>query len=596
MDACPNALYLNLRSDLRKYIPDDLLEIYLKRRDFPVNASPKTVAAISIGRSLLKKYEYDSNDERDSRAQLKFLECSKRAKEWKLQLETSYDDELFGTFKNELYNFWHKNVLVEGCNRPFAYPIVDHPFDILREGDVGPGASIKGHGGDFYTKMYDSPLSCTDQNLYTTYRRYVNQFPDWKLAEDKRQDRYGVMIVRGNRLSFVPKNDETSRTICSEPTLNMFYQLGFGHILERRLLKRYGINLANQQFKNRELARRGSIDHGFVTFDLESASDSISSEMLQSVLPASFYSWLTKLRSPETDVPGLGYRSEGMISTMGNGFTFPLQTVIFTAVVVAAAKCRGVSLRYPRGQDWGNFGVNGDDIIVPNEIHRDVSRLLHVLGFVINGNKSFVEGPFRESCGGDFYLGHQVRGVYVKSIRTLQDRYSAINQLNLFSTRTGLSFPQTVRYLLARVRWLPVPRWESAESGIQLPLCLSGRPVLHKQTQSLVYERYVPVDRKIYICESAIVVPKGLKRRKWNPDGLYLSFLHRSVNAYAIGVRQDTIKYRRKRGVAPNWEQPQTGQYQPDYAWKREEPTFKYIADWFPDTRWKTACYLNLNG
>lgn len=581
MDASPDVLYSNLLQDLSAYISEDLLKIYLKRKDFPVSATPKQVAAISIARSLLKKYKHTSNDQRDSVAQLKFLECSKRAEEWELQLETSYDEVLVGELKSELYKFWHKNVTVEGCNQPFAYPIVDHPFDILEEGNVGPGSSIKGRGGDFYTKIFDSPLSCTSAYLYDMYRRYIAKFPDWKQAEDNRSARYGTMLVKGNRLSFVPKNDETSRTICVEPTLNMFFQLGFGHILERRLLQRYGINLANQQFKNRELARRGSIGEGYVTLDLESASDSISQQMLRCVLPASFYGWLEKLRSPETEVPGLGYRREGMISTMGNGFTFPLQTVLFSCVVAAAAKCRGIALRHPRGQDWGNFGVNGDDIVVPDELERDVRRLLHILGFVINGSKSFVEGPFRESCGGDFYLGCPVRGVYIKSIRSLQDRYSAINQLNLFSTRTGLFLSRTVQYLLARVKWTPVPRWESADSGIQLPLSLSGKYKIDPGMQSILYWRYVPEDRKIRIAESAVVVPYGLKPRKWNPEGLYLSFLHRSVNAMTIGVRHDTVRYRRKQGVAPNWDTPQ-----------RSHP----LAGWFLDTRWETACYLNLYG
>jgi hypothetical protein len=58
-----------------------------------------------------------------------------------------------------------------------------------------------------------------------------------------------VDIVEGNRLDFVPKNDDISRSICVEPTLNMFFQLGFADILNSRLKEFAGIDLENQQFK-----------------------------------------------------------------------------------------------------------------------------------------------------------------------------------------------------------------------------------------------------------------------------------------------------------------------------------------------------------
>lgn len=534
MDVAPSALYSSLLCDLSPYVPDDLLRIYLSRKDFPVGASPKVVAAISIARSLLKKYKHTSNDQRDSAALLKFLQCNKACEDWTLRLEASHDEELWGTFKKVLWDFWHVN----------GMPLVDHHYDLLEKGGLGPGSSILGRGGDFYTKLFDSRLSRTSEPLYRWYRRYVRAFPEYCNAENIREASWGNALVEGNRLDFVPKNDETSRTICVEPTLNMFYQLGFGEILAQRLNKRFGINLPVQQSKNRELARRGSVMDSYATIDLESASDSISLPMLEACLPADFLRWLRDLRSPRTEVPGVGCIATGMVSTMGNGFTFPLQTVLFTCAVVAAAKVEDVKLFYPRGVEVGSFGVNGDDIIVEKSLVRSLLRLLNLMGFTINRNKTFVEGPFRESCGGDFYLGHQVRGVYVKSIRSPQDRYVVINQLNLFSTRTGIFLPLSVQLLLTSVRWLPVPRWENDTAGIRLPSSLIRR-LPRNVNGSYLYDRWEPDPHKIRISDSAIVVPRGSKPRNYNPSGLLLSFLQRSVNSFAIGVRHDITRDRK---------------------------------------------------
>jgi hypothetical protein len=583
MDVSPNALYSNLLSDLSSVIQKDLLEIYIERKDFPVGASPKEVAAIQIARSLVKKYRHPSNDMRDAVALLKFLETNNRCKNWSLQLNTSHDEELIGEFKSAIYSFWH-----DGWE-----PLVGHHYDLLDHGGVGPGASIEGRGSDFYTKLFDSPLSCTRSSLYFWYKRYVDQFPTWKEAENARLQARGLSVVAGNRLDFVPKNDETSRTICIEPTLNMFYQLGMGAILELRLKKHFGLNLADQQFKNRELARQGSVTGRYVTLDLESASDSMSISMLKDMLPRDFFSWLQELRSPVTDIPGIGPFASDMISTMGNGFTFPLQTMLFAAVVIAAMKLRGIRPAYPRGQCWGNFGVNGDDIIVPEPCARDVVHLLQLLGFRINRDKSFEEGPFRESCGGDYFLGHPVRGVYVKALDTPQARYVAINQLNLFSSRTGVSLPKTVQTLLKTVRFLPVPRWEMDDAGIRLPFSLLRIPPNWcSKTQSLLYWKWEPYGKKIRISESAIFVPRNSKPRKYNPNGLLLSFLQRAVNSCKIGVRQDPILYRKRRHVAPNWDC-----VSPDWTSGCTRP-FQggaRFAAVYQDERFTTAVYLNMN-
>jgi len=473
----PTALYTHLLGDVKGQISEAAYNSIVGGYFLWPGMTRKEAAVASIVRSCLKKLKPDSSEILDARASEKFLQCNEACRTWVVpEPVSSYQDELLGEFRRALYKFWYK----DGTNAIF-----DHDYDALYYGRCGPGSAIDSRGGDWYVKLYDSSLTHTKPYLYELYKRYIKSFPEWSNAESIRHGNHGeASVVEGNRLSFVPKNCDISRTICVEPTLNMFYQLGFGHVLERRLEECFGINLANQQLKNRELARQGSIFDNYVTIDLSSASDSISLSMLKWCLPPSWYSWLVKYRSERCKI-GASYHDLHMVSTMGNGFTFPLQTILFSCVVIAAMKVHDRKILYPRGVDYGNFGVNGDDIICERECSTSVMWLLNTLGFVINRDKTFIEGPFRESCGADFFQGVNIRGVYVKQLDTQQDAYAVINQLNLFSTRTGIILKGSVKYLLARVRKDFVPRYDNDDSGIKVPQSML-RIVSDKDCQALV--------------------------------------------------------------------------------------------------------------
>jgi hypothetical protein len=570
MDTFPDALYQNLLTDLTSY---------WQTEGFPWDpenpmSGPRAAACTSIANSFLKKMQVGGSDMLDSRALLKFLHVNNDCGNWTLQLSSEEDELLYGEFKRAVYEFVNEG---EPC-----YPICMSDLKPLHYGRCGPGASLMARGGDTYTKLYASPLSCTNQSLYDEYKNYITNFPEWSIAEKIRADHYGeAHVVAGNRLSFVPKDSRISRVICTEPSLNMFYQLGFGHIIERRLQKAYGISMAQQPTKNRELARLGSLTNDIITIDLSSASDSMSMRMLASVLPHDFFMWLDRYRSPLSLIPGLGYTELNMVSTMGNGFTFPLQTMLFSCIVVAASRVVGCKLYFPRGREHGNWGVFGDDIACPIEISGQVHRLLDILGFTVNSDKSFVEGPFRESCGHDYFKGRNIRGVYLKEVDTVQDRFAVINQLNLFSTRTGIPLPKTVQALVHSVPWTPVPVWENDDAGIKVPLSLAGNLPVSKRYQSVLYTCYRVAGKKLRIGDSAIFSPKSSKSRIYNPSGLLLCFLQQSVNAYSIGVRHDPPRYKRKQGVAPSW----------DYL-----PTIPPSQGGFDWQRWNTAVYFNLYG
>jgi len=153
-----------------------------------------------------------------------------------------------------------------------------------------------------------------------------------------------------------------------------------------------------------------------------------------------------------------------MISTMGNGYTFPLQTIVFLSVVVAVYKKLGIPLIRPSNSSDGNFSVYGDDIIVVREAYDEVMSMLKSIGCIPNEGKSFCYGFFRESCGGDFFNGHPVRGVYSKSLNSPHQIYSLHNQLLMWSYRHKIPLTGTLRLLRSFVKRRPIP-WSADISG-----------------------------------------------------------------------------------------------------------------------------------
>jgi hypothetical protein len=214
-----------------------------------------------------------------------------------------------------------------------------------------------------------------------------------KAFTDRRQ------ITEHNKVTFVPKTARTSRAIAVEPLLNGFVQKGIDSEMRLRL-KRVGINL-NDQSTNQRMARQGSLDdsdEGFVTIDLKSASDSISTGLVRHLVPEAWFDLLNDTRSKSFKLGGT-VKPYHKFCSMGNGFCFPLESLLF------AACCHASGCGVP-GTD---YSVYGDDIIVRKKHAPKVLNLLKVMGFRVNSGKTFLQGHFRESCGADWYKGVDVR-------------------------------------------------------------------------------------------------------------------------------------------------------------------------------------------
>lgn len=560
MDFSPTALCGRLSDDLRAHFSDyqgssDGLAGYLNRPE----VTPKEFAAGQLLSSIVKKYVDNTKDaDRSQRAVAKFLEINEACATY------SFDPSrlsLAGEECHELVTRYLRDALEAWDGPRFDWE------EVYSKSYFGPGSSYGTTGISEYEKL-SGTLGCTKAALYQQWLRDRGVLPLEAKTELVRRFSGGrVRVLDESSLSCVPKNAEIDRTICSEPSLNTFYQLGLGKVLERFLSSDFGIKLEIQQEINRHLARIGSATGRYATIDLSSASDSISRSVVSLLFPEWFSGLLNDLRCSHTRLT-TGERVElHMISSMGNGYTFPLQTMIFVAIVRAAYHICGIPYRGWKARHQ-TFGVNGDDIIVDIRAFNLVSEMLGAYGFTINSSKTFSEGPFRESCGGDYYDGHYVRGVYAKSMASRQDFVSLINRLNVWSGRWGISLKRTVSYLwvTGRLSKAPlVPRWDTDTSGLKLPFELlepmrkrMGHKPLRvcRQTGSILYERWAARPAVVCVLEPGESPPRHRRsNRLWNEAAIIACSISGTMRNRTYTTRSNVVRYESRVSVAPCWDQ-----------------------------------------
>jgi hypothetical protein len=253
------------------------------------------------------------------------------------------------------------------------------------------------------------------QRCLEIFNQLADEMPGWLREGDHPLE---IEVVPGNVMFTVPKKTDIDRCACKEPDLNMFIQKGIGSHF-RDCLRRVGINL-NDQSINRSLAREGSLTGRLATLDLSSASDSVSEGLVALFLPETWHTHLDAVRCQVTVIDGEEHRNS-MFSSMGNGFTFELESLLFYVLARATAYFTGTK---------GVVSVYGDDIICPTDMVHDLMWILGYFGFSVNTDKSFTEGPFRESCGGHYHDGYDITPFYIrKPIDSMPDLIDVANKL-----------------------------------------------------------------------------------------------------------------------------------------------------------------------
>lgn len=283
-----------------------------------------------------------------------------------------------------------------------------------------------------------------------------------------------VTYAENSEMFTVPKSSDIDRVACKEPEINMFLQRSVGNYIRTRLKRVARIDL-NDQERNKTLAA-SAVRLGLATIDLSSASDSISRELVRELLPMDWFDLLDDLRSAAVlikDYPKKGMHTMHnlqMMSSMGNGYTFELESLIFYAITRAVCWMSGVR---------GTISVYGDDIIAPSRIVPRLKRIFDIFGFKLNMKKTFATGPFRESCGGHYYNGLDVSPFYVRGpVTTIIDVIHILNRLLEWDGR-GWGFISNPDVLAFHRKWsLTVPRilWGGVDVESTCALVTGHRP------------------------------------------------------------------------------------------------------------------------
>lgn len=240
----------------------------------------------------------------------------------------------------------------------------------------------------------------------------------------------------------VPKTPSAPRIIAIEPTCGMFAQKAlqtmFYEVIEGHNSLSSFVGFTDQG-PNRDLARKGSIDGSLATLDLSEASDRVGVLHVEHLLRnhPHLRGAVFACRSTKAAVPGYGIVPLAKFASMGSALTFPLEAMVFATVIfVGIEESLGHPLtRHDIESFRGSVRVYGDDIVVPVAHVQAVIACLERFGFKVNARKSFWRSSFRESCGKEYFAGHdvsiiRVRHLLPRSRRNVTDLVGAVDFRN----------------------------------------------------------------------------------------------------------------------------------------------------------------------
>jgi hypothetical protein len=366
--------------------------------------SPEAIQAIRQLTLMFGKVRLPCRDTRVTKAFDDFVECEQQMKAAEFQL--SLDDlSEFGRISDMLF--------------ADAFSRLDlDVYDGVIVGQHGPGATADKLRGNakFNQREWTDRLEeyfPAMENLIPSYR-FIPDLDDLQWLDPGSE--LPVRVVS------VPKTMKTPRIIAIEPTCMQYMQQGLMvrlvKYLESNNLTRGMIGILDQ-FPNQELAREGSLTGELATLDLSEASDRVSNQLVTTMLGhfPHLSGAVQATRSVRADVPGHGIIPLVKFASMGSALTFPIEVCVFlTLIFVGIQKSLGRRLT-PRdvASLRGQVRAYGDDLIVPVTAVPSVVETLELYGFKVNRSKSFWTGKFRESCGKEYYNGHDVSICRVRS-------------------------------------------------------------------------------------------------------------------------------------------------------------------------------------
>ena len=407
-----------------------------------------------------------------------------------------------------------------------AYVLGEEPpiEDILDLAHYGPGSSTDVRGSEVHYARKIESTECTPLAVELGARSLARDKAIWEQHGLRPEYAVGntsafegaVRVIREaltgsvndrDRLLFIHKGLESLRSIGAQPTVSGHLQLGVHEVGVNLLLHRANINLADQG-RNQVFAQMGSkdwqSDNPICTLDKSNASNLIARMLITVSFPSAWAKLLHRLRTPRYDAPAeLGGQTHvyEMYAGMGNGTTFFVETLIFWAASFATSDFDHPSDYAERG----TFAIYGDDVALRRDHAERYMRFAKFLGFQFNTKKTFTDGPFRESCGCDYYDGVDVRPAILSCETQALAMSDIIGFHNTLMDQPNFQLPRACAML--RKLWkssmhpvLPTdPQGQNGfrppahKAGYDIAKDKSGTPLLSQWWQR---PRYFVLDRK----------------------------------------------------------------------------------------------------
>lgn len=251
---------------------------------------------------------------------------------------------------------------------------------------------------------------------------YLIQMSKGNLALHRLLMTHGFTVIPSSEhpytVEVVPKQWDKKRVIIKHHFGDVLCQRTIARVI-RLKLKRWGIDIENGKSIHEDVLRLFA--DCFATIDLSDASDRISFALVELMLPLEWFLMLRRLKN-DFITDGTNTLRLNKFCGQGNGFTFELETLIFFVIASVAVK--------RNGQDPKGVFVYGDDTIVPEASAHAVMDAYEKCGLVVNKEKSFTTGLFKESCGYDTFDGIQCRPIYFKDFKPNENKAVSITKLH----------------------------------------------------------------------------------------------------------------------------------------------------------------------
>lgn len=209
--------------------------------------------------------------------------------------------------------------------------------------------------------------------------------------------------VAGNaaRVAFVPKTASGPRAISIEEVERQQQQQGQRLLIQKDIDAGRNVASGFINFKDQGVNRRKvstAVQDNNATIDMSEASDRVTVKLVSWLFPPNVVECLHATRSDYTVLPPEAVKPPyadtihlESFAPMGSAVCFPTEAIVFWCLFTACSQLGSNKPVY----------VYGDDIICNADDVPLIEEVAAWCGFVINTDKSYAVGPFRESCGLD---------------------------------------------------------------------------------------------------------------------------------------------------------------------------------------------------